>query len=131
MENDSIYNWNVCFEGPTNSLYEVNCSTITFSRTQLYITPRQGGIFNCSLEFPDNFPELPPKMKFKTEMWHPNSKHGTRNTLLTLLSVGISLPRRLGLYFYIASARGRQIQLSRISNREVSTFFELQLYRYN
>mmetsp|Transcript_79353 Transcript_79353/g.92749 ORF Transcript_79353/g.92749 Transcript_79353/m.92749 type:complete len:169 (+) Transcript_79353:56-562(+) len=53
LENDNIFTWNVCFEGPAGTLYE-------------------GGIFNCLLTFPDNFPELPPKMVFKTEMWHPN-----------------------------------------------------------
>ena len=33
----------------------------------------EGGFFKARLYFPPEFPLLPPKMKFITEMWHPNS----------------------------------------------------------
>ena len=32
----------------------------------------EGGFFQAKLEFPNDFPNLPPEMKFKSEMWHPN-----------------------------------------------------------
>jgi hypothetical protein len=32
-----------------------------------------GGFFKARLSFPPEFPLLPPKMRFITEMWHPNS----------------------------------------------------------
>ena len=39
--------------GPTDTLYE-------------------GGFFQAILEFPPDFPNMPPVMTFKSEMWHPN-----------------------------------------------------------
>ena len=33
----------------------------------------EGGFFRALLSFPPDFPLRPPKMKFLTEMWHPNS----------------------------------------------------------
>lgn len=32
----------------------------------------EGGFFQAKLEFPTEFPSMPPEMKFKSEMWHPN-----------------------------------------------------------
>ena len=32
----------------------------------------EGGFFRAKLEFPSNFPSMPPKMTFLSEMWHPN-----------------------------------------------------------
>eukprot|EP00913_Durusdinium_trenchii_P020624 g19370.t1 len=48
-----FFKWRVVFEGPQDSLYE-------------------GGIFSAVLNFPADFPNNPPEMKFETEMWHPN-----------------------------------------------------------
>jgi ubiquitin-conjugating enzyme E2 G1 len=41
--------------GPSDTLYE-------------------GGFFSATLEFPSDFPNMPPVMTFKSEMWHPNGK---------------------------------------------------------
>ncbi|KAF2077428.1 hypothetical protein CYY_001277 [Polysphondylium violaceum] len=35
-------------------------------------TPYEGGIFNATLSFTAEYPVKPPKMKFTTEIWHPN-----------------------------------------------------------
>ena len=51
--------WRVCFEGPSNTLYE-------------------GGLFTAILIFPKDFPNNPPDMKFETEMWHPNGESSTK-----------------------------------------------------
>jgi hypothetical protein len=32
----------------------------------------EGGLFKAHLTFPHDYPLQPPKMQFKTEMWHPN-----------------------------------------------------------
>ena len=32
----------------------------------------EGGLFKAHLSFPHDYPLQPPKMTFKTEMWHPN-----------------------------------------------------------
>lgn len=34
----------------------------------------EGGFFKALLEFPKEYPQKPPKMKFVSEIWHPNSK---------------------------------------------------------
>jgi hypothetical protein len=35
-------------------------------------TPYAGGTFNVDILLPDNYPFVPPKMKFETRVWHPN-----------------------------------------------------------
>lgn len=34
-----------------------------------------GGFFKVRLSFPKEYPLLPPKMKFESQIWHPNSRH--------------------------------------------------------
>ena len=60
LDDDSdFFKWRVCIEGPMDTLYE-------------------GGLFVATLQFPGDFPNAPPKMKFESEMWHPNIyKDGT------------------------------------------------------
>jgi ubiquitin-protein ligase len=36
-------------------------------------TPYEGGLFRAILTFPSDYPLNPPKMRFTTPMWHPNS----------------------------------------------------------
>ena len=43
-----------CFSGPEGTCFE-------------------GGIFTALLTFPADYPLSPPKMKFTTELFHPNS----------------------------------------------------------
>ena len=33
-----------------------------------------GGFFRANLSFPQDYPMMPPKMKFDTKIFHPNSK---------------------------------------------------------
>lgn len=37
-------------------------------------SPFEGGTFKLQLEFTDEYPNKPPKVKFLTKMFHPNSK---------------------------------------------------------
>lgn len=54
LEDEDLFKWRVCFQGPEN-------------------TPFEGGLYEATLRFPVEFPYQPPKMVFKTEMFHPNS----------------------------------------------------------
>lgn len=57
--------------------------TIPYSMIPFYLFPglleltvmfiSEGGFFKARLSFPPEFPLLPPKMRFVTPMWHPNS----------------------------------------------------------
>ncbi|CAF1414645.1 unnamed protein product [Rotaria magnacalcarata] len=53
IEESNPYAWNVILVGPPDTLYE-------------------GGFFKARLDFPKEYPIKPPKMKFISEIWHPN-----------------------------------------------------------
>ncbi|KAK1932789.1 putative ubiquitin conjugating enzyme E2 [Babesia divergens] len=53
LEDDDLFKWRVCFQGPQETAYE-------------------GGLFTVLMMFPDDFPNSPPQMKFEQKMWHPN-----------------------------------------------------------
>jgi ubiquitin-protein ligase len=52
-DESDLYNWTVYLKGPGETAYE-------------------GGIYRASLLFPDDYPYSPPKMKFLSEILHPN-----------------------------------------------------------
>ena len=52
-----IYKWEAVIYSSTGSVYE-------------------GGIFNLMIEFPQNYPFKPPKVKFTTKIYHPNINLG-------------------------------------------------------
>lgn len=52
---DDFFKWEIWFVGPPGTLYE-------------------NGSFHAILTFPEDFPNNPPTMKIKEEMWHPNSE---------------------------------------------------------
>lgn len=53
---DNIYHWQVTIMGPEK-------------------TPYEGGAFPAQLDFPEDYPQNPPKMKFICPMFHPNIKN--------------------------------------------------------
>jgi len=53
IEESDIYKWVVMVIGPPD-------------------TPYEGGFFKCHLLFPKDYPVKPPKLKFVSEIWHPN-----------------------------------------------------------
>ncbi len=50
---DSLFAWEAIIFGPEDTIWE-------------------GGIFKLRLEFSDDYPNKPPKVKFVTNMYHPN-----------------------------------------------------------
>ena len=53
VNDNDIYVWQVMIVGPPETLYD-------------------GGMFQATLTFPKDYPINPPKMKFLSEIWHPN-----------------------------------------------------------
>jgi len=53
VEESDIYKWEVMVIGPPDTLYE-------------------GGFFKAILTFPKEYPLKPPKLKFISDIWHPN-----------------------------------------------------------
>ena len=50
---DSLFFWEAIIFGPEDTIWE-------------------GGIFMLTLEFSEDYPNKPPKVKFTTKMFHPN-----------------------------------------------------------
>ncbi|KAH7731918.1 CBN-UBC-7 protein [Aphelenchoides avenae] len=53
LDESSVYKWEVLVIGPPDTLYE-------------------GGFFKAILDFPVEYPQRPPKMRFVSQIWHPN-----------------------------------------------------------
>jgi len=53
IDEGNLFEWQVYISGPPGTDYE-------------------SGIFKATMSFPDEYPNAPPKMKFISDMWHPN-----------------------------------------------------------
>ena len=53
---------------------------LSFTHVQMYmsltkhVSHSEGGYFKAHLLFPKEYPQRPPKMKFITDIWHPNGE---------------------------------------------------------
>jgi len=43
-----------------------------FVNNNLYSAHSEGGFFNATMSFPQNYPVSPPTVRFTSEVWHPN-----------------------------------------------------------
>jgi len=66
---DNFMEWSFIMIGPPDTFYE-------------------GGIFNGILNFPKNYPNHPPKLKFVTNIYHPNI-YQDGNVCISILHEGI------------------------------------------
>lgn len=53
LDEDNFFEWEALVMGPPGTEYE-------------------GGVFTARLKFPPDYPLNPPKMRFISDMWHPN-----------------------------------------------------------
>lgn len=53
VDDNNVYEWDITIFGPPDTLYD-------------------GGFLRARMTFPPEFPLLPPKLRFTTQMWHPN-----------------------------------------------------------
>lgn len=91
VDDDDIYQWEVVVIGPQDTLLWVRAVTdeitsprswalhpLTILRAHLNTdlsVHSEGGFFKATLSFPRDYPLRPPKMKFITEIWHPNGEN--------------------------------------------------------
>lgn len=61
-DESNLFEWEILIIGPMDTLYE-------------------GGFLKAELVFPPEYPLMPPTMKFKTPMWHPNSTSNDSRSL--------------------------------------------------
>ena len=50
-----------------------------------FISNSEGGYFQARLSFPTNYPIMPPKMRFVSDMWHPNVYHPSGEVCISIL----------------------------------------------
>jgi len=53
VDDNNLFQWHVYIQGPPGTDFE-------------------GGIFKALMSFPEEYPNAPPKMKFLSDVWHPN-----------------------------------------------------------
>ncbi|TWW74137.1 Ubiquitin-conjugating enzyme E2 G1 [Takifugu flavidus] len=69
IRDNDLYRWEVMIIGPPDTLYE-------------------GGVFKAHLTFPKDYPLRPPKMKFITDIWHPNAQQCDSDEDVTPVKAG-------------------------------------------
>lgn len=76
------------------------------------LTAYTGGFFRARLTFPSEYPLLPPKMRFETPIFHPNSElFFLYLRVMGRLLIPYSLPERRSLHLDPTSPRRRQVRL--------------------
>lgn len=80
-----------CQEHYARSLLTAQRATDTHAAFPRATLHPSGGIYSVRLQFPDQYPEKPPRVRFLTEMYHPSA------FVLQLGSVLVVLPLKLAL----------------------------------
>ncbi|CAD6892695.1 unnamed protein product [Tilletia controversa] len=66
-DGEDLFEWFAVMRGPQGGAYE-------------------GGVFELSIQVPSQYPTKPPKMSFKTKIWHPNVSWKTGEICLDILA---------------------------------------------
>lgn len=62
-DENNVYEWDIMIIGPPETLYD-------------------GGFFKARMNFPKAYPQMPPKLHFISEMWHPNGTGNARSLIV-------------------------------------------------
>ncbi|VDM40076.1 unnamed protein product [Toxocara canis] len=62
LKKSPVEGFSAGLRGDGDDIYKWECDVI-FS---------EGGLFKAELDFPKDYPQRPPKMRFTSEIWHPN-----------------------------------------------------------
>ena len=68
---------NYLFPPPDASINPDDLTQLTVLLTGSYGTPYSQGLWRLHLKIPDDYPKRPPKVAFKTRIWHPNVEEST------------------------------------------------------
>lgn len=94
-----------CFMLFSEQLCSVVLSTVQYvTVTDFSLWPfihSEGGVFKAHLTFPKDYPLRPPKMKFITDIWHPNGRYSCCTQWVTTLGSFILYYYTTLLYFIL------------------------------
>jgi ubiquitin-conjugating enzyme E2 A len=86
VSDDNLFVWNATIFGPENTPWEGTSLYRFVCQDSFFVNPfffsLLGGIFSLKLTFPDDYPSRPPKVKFTTEIFHPNGEFTVLNFLI-------------------------------------------------
>jgi len=62
----------------------------SFRRYQRNLSCSEGGFFRAIMTFPQDYPLMPPKLRFTTDIFHPNGMH--RHLLFSGVPIVVGMP---------------------------------------
>lgn len=92
-------------------------------------TPYEGGEFVIDIKLPDNYPFMPPKMKFETKVWHPNVSSQTVISPFLPLVFFLVLAQKLFSMVLIGRYRARSVWI--LSRRNGRRCLRSRLHSYH
>lgn len=85
IDESDVYKWRYYIKGPTD-------------------TPYENGIYQGTIDFPEDYPFSPPTLTFTSEFWHPNVYTGMCRMILNHLIINMDVFHHL---FFIITTDGK------------------------